>query len=97
MVSLGEEVETHPRCGKARKEVGKAGSVDPTATGSKENNLLIKLLRCQEKHDRGVKDCQKWMSQHDECFKSVMGVGGFEGEKNCAKQLEAWFQCQLGR
>ena len=77
------------KCEKFSKSlVGK--QIDTTKTGKKENNDLVNHLRCECKV---LKICINSMSVYDNCHRSVMGAGVYEGRPNCAKELEQLLNC----
>ncbi len=97
----------HQRCEKTVKELRRALGLSPTGadvllqvdltqTGSKESNALIKVLRCQHKNTPKDEQSGSELARHDECFRGVMGVGVFNGKKDCAQELMGWFKCYFG-
>ena len=73
------------------------GKLDLSLTGSKENNALVSLLKCDAKalkkalhHPGGCDDAVK---RYDKCHASVMGTGMFEGRKGCAKEADDLRKC----
>ncbi|GMH66497.1 hypothetical protein TrLO_g6638 [Triparma laevis f. longispina] len=91
-----DQHQQHPKCVKQFKAVSKflakskTNSIDLSACGSKENNALVALYRCETKNFDVCKSEQK---MYENCHSSVMGVGTFENGSDCAKQLTALRVC----
>lgn len=80
-----------PRCVKYHTSVQKLKSIDLDAIGDRKNNVLLDLMRCQVKADKSK--CQKESKLYETCHAGVMGIGNFEGRKNCGKELEVLYRC----
>ncbi|GMH84573.1 hypothetical protein TrST_g1329 [Triparma strigata] len=98
-----DDHQVHPKCVKQLKAVSKILAnaksksiqgykypVPLEACGSKENNALLALLRCETKHRV---TCQLQQKLYDTCHASVMGVGTYENKSNCSSQLAALRDC----
>jgi hypothetical protein len=80
---------TTAKCEKFRKAlVGK--KVDFNSTGSRENNALLNLLKCECKES---KVCGPVQQRYAMCHKSVMGAGTFEGRNNCGTEMRELYDC----
>lgn len=78
-----------PKCSKLIQPLrGKA--VDLHATGDRQTNALIKVLKCQTKE---TKKCGSELERYLRCHNSIMGSGVYEGKKNCGPELMALFMC----
>ena len=77
------------KCDKYRKALSKQ-RIDLSATGSRENNALLSLLKCTCKEN---KKCDEALKHHAGCSSSVMGAGVFEGRPDCARELKALLKC----
>ena len=86
--------QTHPSCAKLCKAL-RAKDIDLDATGSRDTNALIKLLRCQVKADS--KHCSSVLEQYTRCHNSIMGSGVYKGQKHCGDELLALFACAINR
>ena len=82
-----------PRCAKYLKSVQGKKSIDLEAIGDRRNNALLDLIRCQVKADKNM--CNDESKRYENCHASVMGVGNFEGRKNCGKELEVLYKCTI--
>ena len=71
--------------------VQKLKSIEIDAIGDRKNNVLLDLLRCLVKADKSL--CQTESKRYEQCHASVMGIGNFEGRKNCGHELEALYNC----
>ena len=60
--------------------------------GSPINNQLLDLVYCQSKTHKQCKSLEK---VYKSCHASVMGIGSYEGRKNCAMELEALVHCAV--
>ena len=70
------------------------GKLDLSFTGSKENNALISLLKCDAKAlKKTLPACGVAVKRYDKCHASVMGTGMFEGRKGCAKEADDLRKC----
>ena len=90
-VAATSESTIAPRCAKYHTSVQKLKSIDLDAIGDRKNNVLLDLLRCLVKADKS--SCQKESKLYEQCHASVMGIGNFEGRKNCGHELEALYNC----
>ena len=80
-----------PRCVKYHNSVRKLKSIDLDAIGDRKNNVLLDLIRCQVKADKAA--CQRESKLYENCHAGVMGIGNFEGRKNCGQELEVLYKC----
>ena len=76
------------KCAKYAKALG-VKAIDTAATGSRENNELVKLLVCECGKDR----CKDAVARHAACHGAVMGVGAFDGRRDCGAELLALHAC----
>ena len=91
VVAANAESAIAPRCAKYHTSVQKLKSIDLDAIGDRKNNVLLDLMRCQVKADKSK--CQKESKLYENCHAGVMGIGNFEGRKNCGKELKVLYQC----
>ena len=82
------------KCDKFRRALQNT-DVDSEKTGSKEANLLLKLLRCECKVNK--KACAPELAAYDLCHRSVLGSGTYAGSAHCGKYLEALADCADSR
>jgi hypothetical protein len=88
------EANIEQKCQKYLKPLARTKrTIDFKAIGSKSNNDLIDLLRCQGK-TKGM-PCIDVEKAYAKCHTSVMGTGIYQGKKNCAEELEKLFSCAL--
>ena len=90
-VATNSDASIAPRCAKYHTSVQKLKSIDLDAIGDRKNNVLLDLMRCQVKADKT--QCQKESKLYENCHAGVMGIGNFEGRKNCGKELEVLYKC----
>jgi hypothetical protein len=79
------------KCMKFRKSLGDK-SVDISATGQRDNNELLKLLKCESKEN---KICLELEVAYTVCHGNVMGTGSYNGKKHCGEELAKLLQCVL--
>jgi hypothetical protein len=98
-VDVPSSASGEPKCLKLAGALSKTldggkSKLDFSLTGSKENNALIALLKCDA---RALKDklphCGDAVKRYDKCHASVMGTGMFEGRKGCAAEAEDLLRC----
>ena len=77
-----------PRCAKYARALGRQ-RVDLRATGGRANNDLVRLLVCES----GRSLCRDAVAAHAACHAAVMGVGAFEGRRDCGAELAALRAC----
>jgi hypothetical protein len=83
------------KCDKYLKLIKRKKKIDLEAIGSKQNNILLNLLRCQSKqmsirrmkndsnnNNNGCSNVEKFYTK---CHSSVMGTGNFNGRKHCGQ------------
>lgn len=90
------------KCKKYLKLIKKKKIVDLEAIGSKPNNDVLDLLRCQNKqmvrkikNNIDANDCSNIEKMYTKCHSSVMGTGNFEGRKNCGDELQSFLDCTI--
>ena len=76
------------KCERYAKALG-VKEIDLAATGTRENNELVKLLLCE----CGKTLCQDAVARHAICHSNVMSVGVYEGRKECGAELGALHAC----
>jgi len=91
VAAKSEEDRIAPRCAKYAQSVQRLKSIDLDAIGDRKNNVLLDFLRCQVKADKTR--CQKESKLYENCHAGVMGIGNFEGRKNCGEELEVLYRC----
>jgi len=63
-------------------------------SNSNNNNLASTLNDNKEKKTiDGTKGCVKVEKAYSACHAGIMGVGNFEGRKNCRKEIEDLLLC----
>lgn len=96
-----------PACAKHLRPLAKKRKkpIDTSAIGTPAYNLLLDLLRCQAKHPNrsegsrsgaNAKECVKTEKMYSACHAAVMGVGNYQGRKNCGEEMERLFACVNG-
>mmetsp|Transcript_15472 Transcript_15472/g.31552 ORF Transcript_15472/g.31552 Transcript_15472/m.31552 type:complete len:101 (+) Transcript_15472:338-640(+) len=86
----------HAKCSKHFKVLSKVfRDVDLKACGSRENNALVQFLRCEVKHSYA--SCRPLLASYERCHKSVMGVGTFGKQTECASELKGLQFCVCGQ
>ena len=81
-----------PRCIKYLKALEKK-TIDLENIGDRKNNAFLDLIRCQVRAKKS--ECKSESKMYENCHASVMGVGAFEGRKNCGKELDDIYKCIL--
>lgn len=64
--------------------------VDINATGHRDNNALLKLLKCECKESKICLDVDK---SYSTCHSNIMGTGSYKGRKDCGVELAELLQC----
>ena len=90
--TLGER--TVSKCAKLTKPL-RGKIIAWNSTGSRENNELIKLLKCQCKNAQP--QCTDVLKFYEQCHGGVMGGGVHTatGRKHCGEELMALFACTV--
>ena len=79
-----------PRCVKYLKALEKK-TINLESIGSQNNNSFLDFIRCQVRAKKG--ECKSENKTYENCHASVMGVGAFEGKKNCGQELQSIYDC----
>ncbi len=96
--------KTSKRCQKVLAALSKQETISLDAIGSRSNNLLLEVLKCQSKvllpatsagtsSGGGGSPCKKVEKSYQNCHASVMGTGNFKGKKQCGEELGEWLDC----
>ncbi|MGK3743089.1 MAG: hypothetical protein ACI90V_009945 [Bacillariaceae sp.] len=95
------------KCDKYLKLIKRKKKIDLEAIGSKQNNILLDLLRCQSKQQMSTtrmknnssndnnNNCNNVEKLYTKCHCSVMGTGNFNGRKNCSEELKCFLDCVI--
>ena len=59
--------------------------------GTPSYNMLLDLLKCQVKKKK--LDCIKVEKSYSACHSSIMGVGNYNGKRNCSEEMERLYLC----
>ena len=83
------------RCQKVLASLSKQKSIPLDAIGSRSNNLLLEVLKCQTKvlARARASPCKTVEKSYSSCHASVMGTGNFKGKKHCGEELGEWLDC----
>ena len=81
----------------------KKAIIDTEAIGTPSYNVLLDFIRCQVKHPNATtdgiidtekkKECVKLEKMYSACHMAVMGVGNYNGKKNCGEGLRDLIKC----
>mmetsp|Transcript_22267 Transcript_22267/g.40462 ORF Transcript_22267/g.40462 Transcript_22267/m.40462 type:complete len:116 (-) Transcript_22267:279-626(-) len=65
-------------------------AIDLRATGDSKNDKLVAFLSCQSK---ATKTCIPENKEYAQCHKSFMGMGSYNGKRDCKKELSELYAC----
>jgi hypothetical protein len=68
-------------------------AIDLRATGDSKNDKLVAFLSCQSK---ATKTCFSENKEYAQCHKSFMGMGTYNGKRDCKKELSELYACIVG-
>lgn len=68
-------------------------TIDVRATGDSKNDKLVAFLSCQSK---ATKTCIPENKEYSQCHKSFMGMGSYNGRRDCGKELSELYACIVG-
>mmetsp|Transcript_29222 Transcript_29222/g.100896 ORF Transcript_29222/g.100896 Transcript_29222/m.100896 type:complete len:94 (+) Transcript_29222:50-331(+) len=87
-MSVANAAPPSPKC--ARLASALPAVVRLKATGARDNNDLVRFLKCEV---QARKACLDAAQAHSLCHRSVMSVGAFDGKSDCGDALQALHAC----
>ena len=65
-------------------------SIDMANTGDRKTNLMLAFLQCQM---TATKSCNDFGTEYRKCHSSFMGVGSYNGKRNCGDEMMSLYNC----
>lgn len=81
------------KCAPLYKSIRRRKEIAVNKTGDQTNTKLVSFLSCQSKT---AKMCIPQSKEYDVCHKSFMGMGSYQGRRNCGKELLYLYSCIVG-
>jgi hypothetical protein len=82
------------KCAPLYKSIRRKKAIDLRATGDSQNDKLVAFLSCQSK---ATKKCIPENKEYAQCHKSFMGMGSYNGRRDCKKELSELYSCIVGK
>ena len=74
----------------SKKEKKSSMSIDMANTGDRKTNLMLAFLQCQM---TATKSCNDFGTEYRRCHSSFMGVGSYNGKRNCGDEMMSLYNC----
>eukprot|EP00529_Nitzschia_sp_RCC80_P033293 CAMPEP_0113444422 /NCGR_PEP_ID=MMETSP0014_2-20120614/2657_1 /TAXON_ID=2857 /ORGANISM="Nitzschia sp." /LENGTH=129 /DNA_ID=CAMNT_0000335431 /DNA_START=97 /DNA_END=486 /DNA_ORIENTATION=- /assembly_acc=CAM_ASM_000159 len=73
-----------------KKKSSSSMSFDMANTGDRKTNLMLAFLQCQM---TATKSCEDFGTECRKCHNSFMGVGSYNGKRNCGDEMMSLYKC----